>query len=140
VPPKGHIQFKKKVQPPDEIFECHHATGAESFILRAAIAEVCALEALIEQLTVLGPATTSAILSTASEKRQFVPVQQENWQKLPSFISPCCAAAETAERIPNRGKQNGGATRFSYITCKIMPRPLPDSREMHTILCIYPFA
>lgn len=78
VQPKDYTRFKKRVQSSDEIFECHHVTGAESFILRAAVADVCALEALIEQLTVYGPTTTSVILSTASDKRHFVPAQQKS--------------------------------------------------------------
>jgi Lrp/AsnC family leucine-responsive transcriptional regulator len=78
VQPKDYIRFKKKIQSSDEIFECHHVTGAESFILRAAITDVSALEALIQQLTVYGPTTTSVILSTTLDRRHFVPVQQRN--------------------------------------------------------------
>jgi hypothetical protein len=45
-------------------------------MLRAAVADVGALEALIEQLTAFGPTTTSVILSTAKDRRHFVPALQ----------------------------------------------------------------
>jgi Lrp/AsnC family transcriptional regulator, leucine-responsive regulatory protein len=76
VQPRDYGRFKKKIQASHEIFECHHVTGAESFILRAAVADVQALEALIEQLTAFGPTTTSVILSTAQDRRHFVPALQ----------------------------------------------------------------
>jgi len=77
VQPKDYIRFRKKIRSSDEIFECHHVTGSESFILRAAVTGVAALEALIQQLTVYGPTTTSVILSTTLDRKHFVPVQQE---------------------------------------------------------------
>ena len=44
-------------------------------LLRAAVADVRALEVLIQKLTVYGPTTTSVVLSTMLDRRQFVPVQ-----------------------------------------------------------------
>ncbi len=78
VQPKDYPRFRKKIESLDEIFECHHVTGAESFILRAAVSNVNALESLIQQLTVYGPTTTSVILSTTLDRRHFVPVQPKN--------------------------------------------------------------
>jgi Lrp/AsnC family leucine-responsive transcriptional regulator len=75
VQPKDYARFKKRMEALDEIFECHHVTGTESFVLRAAVDTVSSLEALIEQLTVFGPTTTSVILSTQMDRRHFIPVQ-----------------------------------------------------------------
>jgi Lrp/AsnC family leucine-responsive transcriptional regulator len=77
VQPSDYPRFKKKIQALDEIFECHHVTGTESFVLRAAVVDVSSLETLIQQLTVYGPTATSVILSTALDRRHFVPVQHE---------------------------------------------------------------
>ncbi|HEX4287255.1 MAG TPA: Lrp/AsnC ligand binding domain-containing protein [Terracidiphilus sp.] len=60
----------------DEVFECHHVTGSESFILRAAVENVQGLEELIERLTAFGPTTTSVILSTMLDRRHFVAIQK----------------------------------------------------------------
>ena len=76
VAPKDYARFKKSVAAMDEIFECHHVTGAESFVLRAAVEAVPALEALIQKLTVYGPTTTSVILSTALDRRHFLAAQK----------------------------------------------------------------
>ena len=76
VQPKDYARFKKAVEAMDEIFECHHVTGEESFILRAAVEAVSALERLIQKLTAHGPTTTSVILSTPLDRRHFLAVQK----------------------------------------------------------------
>ncbi len=76
VAPKDYVRFKKAIAGMDEIFECHHVTGAESFVLRAAIDTVPSLETLIQKLTAYGPTTTSVILSTALDRRHFLPLQK----------------------------------------------------------------
>lgn len=76
VQPKEYARFKKAIEGLDEILECHHVTGKESFILRAAVAGVPALEALIQRLTAYGPTTTSVILSTSLDRRNFLPPQK----------------------------------------------------------------
>jgi Lrp/AsnC family leucine-responsive transcriptional regulator len=76
VQPKDYARFKKGVEAIDEIFECHHVTGEESFVLRAAVASVPSLEALIQKLTAYGPTTTSVILSTSLDRRHFRPIQR----------------------------------------------------------------
>lgn len=73
VAPKDYARFKKLVEGLDEVFECHHVTGSESFVLRAAVDTVPSLEALIQKLTVYGPTTTSVILSTSLDQRHFSP-------------------------------------------------------------------
>ena len=73
VAPKDYPRFRKMVESLDEIFECHHVTGEGSFILRAAVTDVAALEVLIQKLTAFGPTTTAVILSTSLDRREFVP-------------------------------------------------------------------
>lgn len=76
VTPKDYPRFKKAVAAMDDIFECHHVTGAESFVLRAAVDAVPSLETLIQKLTAYGPTTTSIILSTVLDQRHFLPAQK----------------------------------------------------------------
>ncbi len=76
VAPKDYTRFKKLVEGLDEVFECHHVTGGESFVLRAAVDAVPSLEALIQKLTVYGPTTTSVILSTSLDRRHFSPCRR----------------------------------------------------------------
>lgn len=75
VAPKDYPRFKKAVAALDDIFECHHVTGTESFVLRAAVDAVPSLETLIQKLTAYGPTTTSVILSTVLDRRHFLPAQ-----------------------------------------------------------------
>jgi Lrp/AsnC family leucine-responsive transcriptional regulator len=74
VEPKDYPRFKRAMEAlDDEIFECHHVTGAESFVLRAAVTAVPELETLIQKLTAFGPTVTSVILSTSIDRRNFLP-------------------------------------------------------------------
>jgi Lrp/AsnC family leucine-responsive transcriptional regulator len=75
VEPKDYPRFKKAVEALDEILECHHVTGQESFVLRAAVAGVRSLETLVQKLTVFGPTTTSVILSTSLDRQNFPPFE-----------------------------------------------------------------
>jgi Lrp/AsnC family transcriptional regulator, leucine-responsive regulatory protein len=47
-----------------EVLECHRSTGADSFIMKVAVASVERLEALIDRLTPFGSTATSIILSS----------------------------------------------------------------------------
>jgi Lrp/AsnC family leucine-responsive transcriptional regulator len=76
VQPGDYARFRKKIENLDAIFECHHVTGTESFVLRGAVESVPRLEELIQQLTAFGPTTTSVVLSTTLDRRHFVPVQK----------------------------------------------------------------
>ncbi len=76
VQPSDYVRFRKKIETLDSIFECHHVTGTESFVLRAALDGVPSLEALIQQLTAFGPTTTSVILSTTLDRRHYLPTQK----------------------------------------------------------------
>lgn len=48
-----------------EVLECHRVTGAESFLLKAAVANVAHLERLLDALMPYVATTTSMVLSTA---------------------------------------------------------------------------
>jgi Lrp/AsnC family leucine-responsive transcriptional regulator len=76
VQPSDYARFRKKIETLDSIFECHHVTGTESFVLRAALDGVPSLEVLIQQLTAFGPTTTSVILSTTLDRRHYLPTQK----------------------------------------------------------------
>jgi Lrp/AsnC family leucine-responsive transcriptional regulator len=76
VQPKDYARFLKTMEALEEILECHHVTGQESFVLRAAVTAVPSLETLIQKLTAFGLTTTSVILSTPLDRRNFVPVQK----------------------------------------------------------------
>jgi len=46
------------------LLECHRATGADSFIMKVAVASVEHLENLIDRLTPFGTTSTSIVLSS----------------------------------------------------------------------------
>jgi Lrp/AsnC family leucine-responsive transcriptional regulator len=48
-----------------EVLECHRVTGAESYLLKAAVADVAHLERLLDSLMPYVATTTSMVLSTA---------------------------------------------------------------------------
>ncbi len=48
-----------------EVLECHRVTGAESFLIKAAVADVAHLERLLDSLMPYVATTTSMVLSTA---------------------------------------------------------------------------
>ena len=51
------------------MLECHHLTGADSFIVRVAVANVKHLESVIENFGRYGTPTTALILSSPVEER-----------------------------------------------------------------------
>jgi len=74
---REHIRkFQDGARKAPEIIECHHVTGEESFVLRAAVDSVNSLEKLTEKLTAYGPTTTSVILSTSLNRRHFISLQR----------------------------------------------------------------
>ena len=76
VQPRDYSRFRKAVETAEGIFECHHVTGEDSFVLRAAVEDVSSLERLIQKLIAYGPTTTSVILSTSLDRRHFAPIQE----------------------------------------------------------------
>ncbi len=52
-----------------EVLECHRGTGADSFIMKVAVASVEQLERLIDRLTPFGTTSTSIVLSSPVPRR-----------------------------------------------------------------------
>ena len=52
-----------------EVLECHRATGADSFVMKVAVASVAHLESLIDRLTPFGTTSTSIVLSSPVPRR-----------------------------------------------------------------------
>lgn len=59
-----------------EVLECHRGTGADSFIMKVAVASVEHLEHLIDRLTPFGSTSTSIVLSSPVPRRTIAPPPQ----------------------------------------------------------------
>ena len=70
---KEYPKFLRTVQAIRAVEECHHITGGESFLLKAAVRDVAELERLIEKLSVFGQTVTSIVLSTSLSHRLVEP-------------------------------------------------------------------
>ncbi len=57
--------FMKLAATHPEVLECHRITGADSFLVKAAVADVAHLETLLDALMPYVGTTTSMVLSTA---------------------------------------------------------------------------
>ncbi len=64
-----------------EISRCHRITGAESFVIEANVVSVRHLEALIDRLSALGATSTSTVLSSPVERREYTAKQIESFDK-----------------------------------------------------------
>ncbi len=76
--PGGEAQMGRAVAAMKELPEisrCHRVTGAESFVLEADVASVRHLEALIDKLSALGATSTSTVLSSPIERREYKAAQ-----------------------------------------------------------------
>ena len=63
-----------------EVLECHRVTGAESFLLKAAVSSVTHLERLLDALMPYVATTTSMVLSTALAWGNIVKPENEDQQ------------------------------------------------------------
>lgn len=64
-------QFLKFLPTLQSVQECHHLTGGDAFLLKVMLSSVAELETLIERLLPYGSPTTSMVLSTPLERKQF---------------------------------------------------------------------
>ncbi len=71
VGPKDYAKFKALVGNLEDVLECYHLTGGESFLLRAGVESVEGLEDLIRRLSAFGETKTSLVLSTTVGRRVF---------------------------------------------------------------------
>lgn len=82
--PGGELQITRTVSALKELSEisrCHRITGSESFILEADVVSIRHLEALIDRLSALGATSTSTVLSSPVERRDYQVKQIESFAK-----------------------------------------------------------
>jgi Lrp/AsnC family transcriptional regulator, leucine-responsive regulatory protein len=66
---KDYLRFRRFLGGVNEISECHHVSGEEAMVLRAAVPSVKDLEELLRKLSTFGQTATSLILSTFLNRR-----------------------------------------------------------------------
>lgn len=82
--PGGEQQISRTVAALKELSEisrCHRITGSESFIIEADVVSIRHLEALIDRLSALGATSTSTVLSSPVERRDYQAKQIESFQR-----------------------------------------------------------
>jgi len=82
--PGGDMQISRTVTAIKELSEisrCHRITGTESFVIEAHVVSVRHLEALIDRLSALGATSTSTVLSSPVERRDYHAKQIESFAK-----------------------------------------------------------
>lgn len=57
-----------------QIIACHHISGDASFVVQVRVADVAALEALVERLSPFGQTRTVIVLSTPVDKASMLPL------------------------------------------------------------------
>jgi Lrp/AsnC family leucine-responsive transcriptional regulator len=82
--PGGDLQISRTVaaiKELPEISRCHRITGDESFVIEAHVVSIRHLEALIDRLSALGATSTSTVLSSPVERREFHERQVQGFAK-----------------------------------------------------------
>jgi Lrp/AsnC family leucine-responsive transcriptional regulator len=82
--PGGDLQVSRAVtaiKDLPEIHRCHRITGDESFIIEAHVVSIRHLEDLIDKLSAMGATSTSTVLSSPVERREYTLRQVEEFQK-----------------------------------------------------------
>jgi Lrp/AsnC family leucine-responsive transcriptional regulator len=82
--PGGDLQVSRAVTAIKELSEisrCHRITGAESFVIEADVVSIRHLEALIDKLSALGATSTSTVLSSPVQRREYLRKQIEAFRK-----------------------------------------------------------
>jgi len=82
--PGGDLQISRTVTAIKELVEvsrCHRITGSESFVIEAHVVSIRHLEALIDRLSALGATSTSTVLSSPVERREYHARQIESFDK-----------------------------------------------------------
>jgi Lrp/AsnC family leucine-responsive transcriptional regulator len=69
VPQPGKAKFIKLLEGIPEVIECHHVTGADSYIMRLAAIGMADLERLIGRINLYGETRTSIIMSAPLPER-----------------------------------------------------------------------
>ena len=82
--PGGDLQISRTVAAIKEMAEisrCHRITGDESFVIEAHVVSIRHLEAFIDKLSALGATSTSTVLSSTVERREYHARQIETFAK-----------------------------------------------------------
>jgi Lrp/AsnC family leucine-responsive transcriptional regulator len=72
--PGGDLQVRRAVAAIKELTEisrCHRITGDESFVIEASVVSIRHMEALIDKLSALGATSTSTVLSSPVQRREY---------------------------------------------------------------------
>jgi Lrp/AsnC family transcriptional regulator, leucine-responsive regulatory protein len=72
--PGGDLQVRRAVGAIKELTEisrCHRITGDESFVIEASVVSIRHMEALIDKLSALGATSTSTVLSSPVQRREY---------------------------------------------------------------------
>lgn len=64
-------RFQRAVARLSWVLECHHVSGAASFVLKCAVPDVTGLELLVGHLSQFGDTSTSLVMSTVLDRREF---------------------------------------------------------------------
>ncbi|MFT4399998.1 Lrp/AsnC family transcriptional regulator [Bacillus sp. SW14] len=67
-------RFEELIKAETDILECHRVTGTNSYFLKAAVATMKDLEALVDRLIPYGQLNTSVVLSSPILSRPLLPV------------------------------------------------------------------
>jgi Lrp/AsnC family leucine-responsive transcriptional regulator len=65
--------FERMIEKSDDVLECHHITGEDCFIVKAAVATMHDLERLASSLSRFGSTATSVVYSTVLDRRNVTP-------------------------------------------------------------------
>ena len=82
--PGGDLQISRTVTALKELLgdrRCHRITGSESFVIEADVVSIRHMEGLIDRLSALGATSTSTVLSSPVERRDFTARQMESYGK-----------------------------------------------------------
>ena len=69
VPQPAKAKFLKMLETVPEVLECHHVTGADSYLIRLVALNMSDLERLIERINLYGETRTSIVMSTPLASR-----------------------------------------------------------------------
>ncbi|KKB65313.1 AsnC family transcriptional regulator [Robbsia andropogonis] len=69
VPQPAKSKFLKLLESIAEVLECHHVTGADSYVIRLVALNMTDLEQLIERINLYGETRTSIVMSTPLASR-----------------------------------------------------------------------
>ncbi|MDI4648937.1 Lrp/AsnC family transcriptional regulator [Cohnella hashimotonis] len=67
------LVFERRIAEESDVLECHRVTGAVTFVIKAAVTDLNALNRLVERLIPCGMLNTSVILSSPVAGRAVLP-------------------------------------------------------------------